>query len=102
MKYVKLTAKPDTWFKEGTEVYDYNCNAPEQLQRVSLEEWESCVNFEEWESCVNFEGIKGICVRGLRNTQLEYEIEIFGEGDRWDGEFCWCDEFEVEIVDEPF
>jgi hypothetical protein len=93
MKFVKLTAKPDTWFKEGTEVYDYNCNAPEQLQRVSL---------DEWESCVNFEGIKAICVRGLRNTQLEYEIEIFGKGERWDGECCWCDEFEVEIVDEPF
>lgn len=93
MKYVKLIAKPDTWFKEGTEVYDYNCNAPEELQRVSL---------EEWESCVNFEGIKAICVRGVRNTQLEYEIEIFGEGERWDGEFCGCDEFEVEIVDEPF
>lgn len=93
MKFVKLTAKPDTWFKEGAEVYDYNCNAPEQLQRVSL---------EEWESCVNFEGIKGICVRGLRNTQLEYEIEIFGKGERWDGEFCGCDEFHVEIVDEPF
>lgn len=93
MKFVKLTAKPDTWFKEGTGVYDYNCDAPEQLQRVSL---------EEWESCVNFEGIKAICVRGLRNTQLEYEIEIFGEGDRWDGECCGCDEFHVEIVNEPF
>jgi hypothetical protein len=93
MKYVKLTAKPDTWFKEGTEVYDYNCHAPEQLQRVSL---------KEWESCVTFAGMKAICVRGLRNTQLDYEIEIFGEGERWDGEFCACDEFEVEIVDEPF
>ena len=93
MKYVKLTAKPDSWFKEGTEVYDYNCNAPKQLQRVSL---------DEWESCVNFPGMKAICVRGVRNTQLEYEIEIFGEGERWDGEFCGCDEFDVEIVDEPF
>lgn len=93
MKFVKLTAKPDTWFKEGTEVYDYNCNPPEQLQRVSL---------EEWESCVNFEGIKAICVCGLRNMQLEKEIEIFGKGERWDGECCGCDEFHVEIVDEPF
>lgn len=92
MKYVKLTAKPDTWFKEGTEVYDYNCKPPEQLFRVTL---------EEWESCVNFTGIKAICVRGLRITQLKNEIEIFVEGERWDGEFCGCDEFEVEIVDEP-
>lgn len=93
MKYVKLTAKPDTWFKEGTEVYDYNCKPPEQLLRVTL---------EEWESCVNFTGIKAICVRGLRNTQLKYEIDIFGEGERWDGELCECGEFEVEIVDNPY
>ena len=93
MKFVKLTAKPDTWFKEGTEVYDYDCNPPEQLFRVTL---------EEWESCVNFTGIKAICVRGLRITQLKNEIEIFVEGERWDGELCTCDEFDVEIVDEPF
>lgn len=93
MKFVKLTAKPDTWFKEGTEVYDYNCKPPEQLFRVTL---------EEWESCVNFTGIKAICVRGLRITQLKNEIEIFVEGERWDGELCACDEFDVEIVDEPF
>ena len=93
MKFVKLTAKPDTWFKEGTEVYDYNCKPPEQLFRVTL---------EEWESCVNFTGINAICVRGLRITQLKNEIEIFGEGERWDGELCTCDEFDVEIVNEPF
>lgn len=95
MKYVKLTAKPDTWFKEGTEVYDYNCNPPEQLLRVNL---------EEWESCVNFTGIKAICVCGFRVPQLENEIDIFGEGEggRWDGELCACGEFDVEIVDEAF
>lgn len=93
MKFVKLTAKPDTWFKEGTEVYDYNCNAPEQLQRVSL---------EEWQSCVSFEGINAICVRGRRIPELKNELEIFGKEERWDGEFCMCSEFEVEIVDEPF
>ena len=93
MKYVKLTAKPDTWFKEGTEVYDYNCRPPELL-RVTL---------EEWESCVNFNGIKGICVCGFRIPQIKDEIDIFGEGagGRWDGEFCSVYEFEVEIVDEP-
>ena len=93
MKFVKLTAKPDTWFKEGTEVYSYDCNPPNQLWRVSL---------DEWESCINFEGINAICVRGLRIPELKNELEIFGEGERWDGEFCGCDEFEVEIVDEPF
>lgn len=95
MKYVKLIAKPDTWFKEGTEVYDYNCNPPEQLLRVTL---------EEWESCVNFDGIKAICVCGIRVSQYDNEIKLFGgwDGERWDGEFCGLDEFDVEIVDEPF
>jgi hypothetical protein len=92
MKYVKLTAKPDTWFKEGTEVYDYNCNPPEQLLRVTL---------EEWERCVNFVGIKAICVCGFHIPQRENEIDILGEGGCWDGEFCSIDEFEVEIVNEP-
>jgi len=92
MKFVKLTAKPDTWFKKGTEVYDYNCEPPEQLLRVTL---------EEWESCVNFTGIKAICVCGFRIPQFKNEIDIFGENGRWDGEFCSVDDFEVEIVDEP-
>ena len=38
MKYVKLIAKPDTWFKTGSEVYDYDCNPPTDLKRISLEE----------------------------------------------------------------
>lgn len=50
MKFVKITAKPDTWFKEGTEVYSYDCNAPKQLYRISLEEWESSVNAEKPET----------------------------------------------------
>ena len=33
IKYVKLIAKPDTWFKAGTEVYDYD----EYGKRITLE-----------------------------------------------------------------
>lgn len=91
MKYVKLIAKPDTWFKEGTEVYDY----------YSRENTHCRVTLKEWEEAVSFQGINSLCVSGIRVSQLKYEIEIFGEGERWDGEFCTCDEFEVEIVDEP-
>lgn len=93
MKYVKLTAKHDTWFKEGTEVYSYDCRPPQQIWRVPL---------EVWKNCDSFTGIKSICVCGLRITQLKHEIEIFGEGERWDGEACACDDFDVEIVNEPF
>lgn len=82
MKFVKLTAKPDTWFDEGTEVYSYDCNPPEQLRRITLEEWVNALNSD-------VEGYTGILARGLC------------EG-RWDGEWCMVDEFLEEIVDEPF
>lgn len=86
MKYVKLIAKPDTWFKEGTEVYDYDCHPPKDIRRVTLEDWESYENF----ACL---------VRGIRVVEADYEVKLFGKGERWDGENCGCDEFEVEIVD---
>jgi hypothetical protein len=35
MKYVKLIAKPDTWFKAGTEVFDYD----EYGKRITLESY---------------------------------------------------------------
>lgn len=79
MKYVKLVAKPGTWFKEGTEVYNYDCNPPKELCRVSLREWELVVNDPY--------GFTVICVRGIH------------EG-KWDGEACSADEFEVEIVED--
>lgn len=88
MKYVKLTAKPDTWFMEGTEVYSYDCNPPKELKRLTLEEWESYNNF----ACL---------VRGFRLCS-EKEIELFSVVERWDGEYCDCSEFEMEIVNESY
>jgi len=66
--YVKLLAKPNTWFKEGTEVYSYDSNPPENLLRVTKEEWEG------GDSILT----RGICV----------------EDGEWDGEFCSKEEFE--------
>tara|TARA_E500000081_G_C6139942_1_gene359682 strand:+ start:2029 stop:2172 length:144 start_codon:yes stop_codon:yes gene_type:complete len=40
MKVIRLIAKPDTWFKEGIEVYDYD----EYGVRFTLDE------YEEWRS----------------------------------------------------
>ncbi len=88
MKYVKLTAKPNTWFKEGTEVYSYDCDPPDNIQRMTLDEWNECNNF----CCL---------VRGVRIPHSQHEIEIFGTDKRWDGENCECSEFDVEIVDDP-
>ena len=85
MKYVKLTAKPDTWFKEGTEAYDYESRPP-NLKRITL---------KDWENCVSFNGIVGIFARGVCvDDDTDEEV--------WDGEFCMCSDFEVEIVDETF
>jgi len=91
MKYVKLIAKPNTWFKEGTEVYDYDADYSEK-KRLTLEDW------NEWEDtgCV--------CVRGVRICEEGYgEVENLGYKvgeERIDGEVCMIDEFDVEIVEE--
>lgn len=94
MKYVKLTAKPDTWFIEGTEVYDYDSDE-NNMTRVTLEHWNECNKPDDPYNLV------AICVSGRRLSELGNEVELFGEGERWDGEYCTCDEFDVEIVDEP-
>jgi len=89
MKYVKLIAKPNTWFKFGTEVYDYDADY-EEKKRVSLDYWEYC----------KLEG--GICVRGIRVIDALYELSLGytnrGE-ERIDGEYCDCSEFYVEIIE---
>lgn len=93
MKYVKLIARPDSWFKEGTEVYSYESDPPSNPRRVSEEEWIEAVKL----------GWNSICVRGIRVIQCEYEIYA-GLGrvgdERWDGELCSCDEFEATITEE--
>jgi len=90
-KYVKLIAKHDTWFKEGTEVYDYDCNPTNDLYRVTLEQWQTATKET------------GICVRGVRvcedNPNENGNGWAVGE-ERWDGEWCNVNEFEATIVNE--
>lgn len=95
MKYVKLTAKPNTWFKEGTEVYHYDYDYFRK-RRLTLEE------FNIWSLDPSF--IKGILVRGIRVCEKGYEQNPplnckVGE-EREDGEFCSFDELNVEIIEE--
>jgi hypothetical protein len=88
MKFVKLIARPDTWFKEGTEVYDYDADYSDR-KRVTLDYWNQCVT----------EG--GICVRGIRvceDNPNENGMGCHSGEEREDGEYCSCDEFNVEIV----
>jgi hypothetical protein len=87
---VKLVAKPNTWFKEGTEVFHYDFDYSERI-RLTLADWQIALS----------EG--GINVRGIRVCEEGYEQESClnckpGE-ERIDGEWCMCDEFFVEILD---
>jgi len=90
MKYAKLVAKKDTWFKEGTEVYDYDFRY-EDKKRVTWNYWEEC------------KAGGGICVRGIRVVEdALYEVALGckpGE-ERIDGEYCHWDEFDVTEVEE--
>ena len=86
MKYVKLIARPNTWFKEGTEVYDYDCNENNK-KRISLDDWEA------WKDS------NVVLARGIRVSQNKSELCDVGK-EYFDGESCLIDEFDVEIVDE--
>ena len=75
-KYVKLIAKHHTWFKAGTEAFDYD----EYGKRITLEK------YNEWLQS---------------GTILARGIHIYENGEEHiDGEFCRIDEFDMTIVDE--
>ena len=86
MKYVKLIAKPDTWFKAGTEAFDDD----EYGKRITLE------SYNKWLKSGS------ILVRGIRVCEHDYELKLgykLGE-ERIDGELCGIDEFDMTIVDD--
>ncbi len=91
MSYVKLTARPDTWFKAGTEVYHYD-----EDRRLTFTEWVEAKTAWGHEPFV-------VCVRGTRVVEAGYEEKLFGPPgtERSDGECCGSDEFDVESVEEP-
>jgi hypothetical protein len=89
MKYVKLIAKKDTWFKEGTEVYDYDFPYSDK-KHITLEYWEMCLK----ESGHLF-------ARGIRvceDCPNENKMGCKPGDEREDGEWCACDEFEMTII----
>lgn len=89
MKYIKLIAKPNTWFKEGTEVFDYDAYYDDK-RRITLDSFK-----KDWEAS----GM--ILVRGIRVNEKAGEDGGSGKvGDeRIDGELCGIDEFEATIID---
>jgi len=75
-KYVKLIAKPDTWFKAGTEAFDYD----EYGKRITLE------SYNKWLKSGS------ILARGIHIYEDGVEAE--------DGELCGINEFDMTIVDD--
>lgn len=89
--HVKLTARPDTWFKAGTEVYTYDSTQDNPV-RMTLEEWESWMKPQPFV----------VLVSGLRvceNNECERGMGCKPGDERWDGEACGWDEFDVEMVE---
>ena len=83
--YVKLVAKPETWFQEGTEAFS------EDERRFTVEE------YEDWKKS----GIIICCGRRICDTNENEQGIGYSSGDaRFDGECCSITEFEVQLVDD--
>jgi len=77
-KYVKLIARPNTWFKAATEVFDYDSD--EYGKRITLE------SYNKWLES---------------GTILARGIHIYEDGvEAEDGELCGVNEFDMTIVDD--
>jgi hypothetical protein len=92
MKYIKLIAKPDTWYKTGTEAFydDSTIDKPYvPIKRLTKEEFKK--RSKEWHS--------GVMI-GLHTPTHYDEVAVVGTDDRVDGELCFLEEFEVIETDE--
>ena len=93
MTYIKLIAKPDTWFKAGTEVLwetlEKDLAGWWVSRRPTLAEWEN-LKTQPYAAAV-FRGTRIAEGSGeLHNVGTEYE----------DGEWCPIDEFEAIETEE--
>ena len=80
MKKVKLIAKPNTWYKDGTQVLNYDGE-----------------EFDYYEY-LDAELTGGILCRGLRVCESKNELHEIGE-EYIDGEYCLLTEFNIEVID---
>lgn len=92
LKYVKLVAKPNTWFKEGTEVYAHDSTS-ENKRRLTVDEWEMMEK-------VTFGLLKGIWVATKGFGAIENCGFIEGK-EYFIGDCIHTDELEVTFVDDP-
>lgn len=86
MKYVRLIARPDTWYKAGSEVFheDYHPNL---------------MPLEVWENCIQDDGILCYGIRVCEDNPNERGNGWPPGFERMDGEWCMIEEFEVEVID---
>jgi len=92
MKYIKLIAKPDTWYKPGTEVFFDDSSVKEPnvpIKRIIQEDFKK--RSKEFHSG---------CMVGLHTPTNYHEVKVVGTDDRIDGELCFLEEFEAIETDE--
>lgn len=95
-QYVRLIARPDTWYKAGTEVFWEGAVSDEPrdvaiMRRMTLAEWEDIKRPEN-------AGIGCVGIRVTENPAAEGGGSVREE--RLDGEWCMIDEFDVDITTE--
>jgi hypothetical protein len=96
MKICKITAKPNTWFIEGTEVrvacFKLSKDGGETYRRCTLNEINDMIT-----EC-------SIAVfQGMRKPEGEEELKLFGPEERLDEEVCNWSEFyfDIELSEKP-
>ncbi len=93
LQYIRLIARPNTWYKAGTEVF-WEGDEPGTARRLSVIEWDRIRYPDDGHAALGCVGL-----RVVENPAAEGGGSIGDE--RWDGEWCSASEFDVEIVDEP-
>lgn len=98
MKYVKLTARPDTWYKEGSEVYheDFCLDYCYPGKRMTLAFWEDYLKMGKSH---HEDGMWGRGIRVCDDNPNENNMGCKPGEEREDGEWCMIDEFNIEVVD---
>jgi len=88
---IKIVAKPDTWFKAGTEVLV--AYGPKPYKRITFRQLYDMIN----EECL----IRGDVFSGIRIVDADYEVSAgYKKGEeRLDEELCGWEEFTFEMID---
>lgn len=95
-QYVKLVARPDTWYKAASEVFHEDCTSDEPRDVAIMRR----MTISEWERLDKTSGIGCVGIRVCEDNPNERGNGWSVGEERWDGEWCQVDEFDVEVVEE--